>query len=403
MKTIKVLCLFVIVATTFVTAKQHPAKKSAKVSNRNNKNKVAYTRETIKSPENNAGKRTIYESLKDQFPKEMRKNAAKSFKNIISTVLEGPTDDAAFDDAGVNLVKVLEVFHRTGGEIFKQVRKKLEIKPKEFYQNIVNQNVDDIKEIIESKKVTKAQWVVLKDNKYRFLPSSKHYASTEYTRDFFADIIAYSIIFAAATVDLIFKGEVYECNLSKELDLFKYDVETSVQVLIYKRLKMLEPHSSDWKWVDLSINGRDTINYMDTYKKELLCKDGCELFRNGKQPVSQRFKEIAGTVLTDAAPLFDFLDKLLALLSKGRAFCFKSCICPPEGEEVLMERKEYVDELPWSCLGKAKDEKKDCMLRCGKYGQTYNWCPTEMTARANAWSKCKPDSFDSCTQGWYKK
>lgn len=404
MKTIIILLLVAVIAT-FCSAKHHHKVKSIKKSSQTNGSKNADTRETIiMNPSlENAGKRTIYESLQDQFPTEMRKKAAKAFRDVISTMLEGPTDDGAFDEAGESLVKVLEIFHRTGGEIFKQLRKKLEIKPKEFYQNIVNQNVDDIKEIIESKKVTKSQWVVLKDNKYRFMPASKHYASTEYTRDFFSDIIAYSIIFTAATIDLVFKGDVYECNLSKELDLFKNDVETSVQVLIYKRLKMLEPHSSDWRWVDLTINGHDTINYKDTYKKELLCKNGCELFRDGKEPVSQRFREISQSVLDDASPMFEFLDKFLALLSSTKAFCFKGCLCPPEEEAIKMERSKYVKELPWGCLGKPKDEKKDCKLRCGKYGQTYDWCPTEMTARANAWSKCKPANFDTCIQGWYKK
>ena len=403
MRAFSTLCLFVLLATAIVTAsKRSPKTKTSGAA----KVQVADTRETIvNSPSDveQAGRRTIYESLKIQFPKELRKRAATSFKDIIATILEGPTDDGAFEDAGVSLIKIVEIFQRTGGDIFKQVRKKLEVKPKEFYQNIVNQNIDDIKDIIDAKKITKSQWVVLKDNKYRFLPASKHYANTEYTRDFYADIIAYTIAFTAATVDLIFKGEVYECNLAKELDLFKNDVETSVQMLIYKRLKMLEPHSNDWKWVDLTYNGHDTVNYKDAYTKELLCKDGCELYRNGRQPVTERIKEIASSVMTDASPMFDFLDKLFALLTKGAAFCFKGCMCPPENEEVKMERSEYVKELPWPCMGKANDAKKDCKLRCGTYGKSYEWCPTEMTARANAWSKCKPANFEMCMQGWYKK
>eukprot|EP00111_Clytia_hemisphaerica_P024353 TCONS_00071868-protein len=353
--------------------------------------------------ENTGQKRTVYESLQEQFPIEKRRMVARAYREVLSNVLEAPSDDSAFDGIGPHMIAILEVFQRNGGDIFKQVRKKMDISPKEFYQTIIAQNVDDIKDIIDNKKVTKPQWIGLKANKYRFMPASKHYSSAEYTRDFFADIMAFTIVYVGATLDLAFKGDVYECELAKELDLLKNDIETSVQVLIYKRLKMLEPHSSDWKWMDITYTSHDKIQYKDTYLKKLLCEEGgCELRRDGREPIAEKLQEVAKSVTKDALPMFDFLNKFLELLSTEKEFCFKSCLCPPEDEPIKMEQKDYVVEIPWGCLGKPVDKSKDCMLVCGKYGEKYDWCPTQKKTRASSWSKCKQANFERCIEGWYK-
>ena len=80
---------------------------------------------------------------------------------------------------------------------------------------------------------------------------------------------------------------------------------------IFKRLKMLEPLSNDWKWFDISLTGHDRINFKDRYEGKNLCDGGCVLFENGKSPVNERIKEIAQSVINDASPVFDFLDRLL--------------------------------------------------------------------------------------------
>ena len=35
------------------------------------------------------------------------------------------------------------------------------------------------------------------------MPASKHYSSAEYTRDFYADIMAFTIVYVGATLDLM--------------------------------------------------------------------------------------------------------------------------------------------------------------------------------------------------------
>jgi len=353
-----------------------------------------------------ADKRTVYKSLEEEFNMEKRKVVAKAYKDAINTMLDGPTDEKAFDSAGDSLMSILEIFQSTGGDIFKQLATKMKVQPAEFYRSVVGQNKEDISDMIKNKKVTKKQWITLKDTKYRFLPSQKHYSAIDYTKDFYPDIVAYIMVFVAATVDLTFKGEIYKCQLSKELDLFKNDVETAVQALIYKRLHMLEPHSSEWKWVDISLmSGRDRIGFKDTYEKKMLCGEkGCVLNDGeGKMPVEEAIIGVASSVLDDATPMFDFIDRFLALVNQEKPFCFEGCICPPVETVIKMERGDYVKDFPWSCLGKTKDDKKPCKLPCGKYGESYNWCPTELKTRASPWGKCNLPDKSICAQGWFKK
>jgi len=413
MKLIIGFVLALILVVTIIESKHHHGHKKRKstIVHRNDAvpgvgRSFSMKNETASNDELDSSRRTVYEALEEEFPTKVKETIVKAFKKLVGTMLNPPADENALDSAKESLVEVLKVYQKSGGDIFKQVQVKMKISPSDFYKTIVGQNKESIADMLNSKTISKEKWIMLRDTKYRFLPSQKHYSSSEYTKDFFPDIVAYAMVFVATTMDLTFTGDVYRCQLSKELDLFRNDIEIAVQASIYKRLNMLKPHSSDWRWIDTTaLSGRDKINYKDAATGKLLCEGGCVLNDGeGKKPVDDAIMGIAVSVIDDATAMLDFMDRLFALLVEKAEFCFESCICPPDAKAVSVERGDYVKDFPWSCLGKpTDDQKKICKLPCGTYGESYNWCPTKLNTRASPWAKCTLANQETCVQGWYKK
>ena len=128
-----------------------------------------------------------------------------------------------------------------------------------------------INAILKEKKLTKSQWFTIKAYKYKFLPQL--YRSIKYTKDFYPELIAYGIIFAGATADMIHAGQLSPCRIVKELKALKQEVEHAVESLILKRYSMFT--GTGYEAGNLK---RNYLKFKDLYTNKALCQNEEECY-----------------------------------------------------------------------------------------------------------------------------
>lgn len=358
----------------------------------------------INVEEETGNKRSILRTLEEEFPASKTQDMIKKFTEVVKKTFPAPSDESEFEQNNGKFMDVLEVASKSSGDLFKQAEDKMGVTPSPTFQNSVRSEKDFVNNLAsENDPLNKAKWIKLKELKSKFLPQDQDPKDSKvYSKDFFPDLTTYIVTFVAATVDMIVKGEVEQCQLSRELDILKFDTETAVQALIYRRLGMLEPVGNSWAYV----MGNDKINWNDKYKDKKLCDgNGCILKNDNGNPVEDAIKDVGKTVLNDAKQMFDVVDEILKEVATGGEMCFKDCDCPKE-EEAQIERVKYNTDFPWGCRGELKrtrnsDEKRECVLPCGTYGQSYEWCPVALSNKNSDWDYCKVADSKQCAVGWY--
>lgn len=349
-------------------------------------------------------KRSVLTTFSSEFPESNTKEMIKKYQEMVKAAIStNSDDDSEFDNVKDKFMDVLEIVTKSGGDLFKLVEDKMGISPssngeitiataKEFINKLASGNED----------LDKSKWIKLKELKKTFLPQDQEQKKQEYTKDFFPDWIAYILTFVAGTLDMILTGDVDKCQFSRELDILKFETETAVEALIYRRLSMLEPVSNSWAYV----SGNNRMNWNDKYTEKTLCEGAGCILKNGDDfPVEESIKDVGKTVLEDAKDMFDVIDEILKHVATNGKLCFKDCDCPEE-EEVKIERVKYTVDFPWGCRGKRKrsrksDKERECVLPCGSYGKSYDWCPVELTEKRGDWDYCTPANWEECVLGWF--
>lgn len=286
----------------------------------------------------------------------------------------------------------------------KDVFEKIEDKVKSaIRKEITNYHFDNmfgskmlINAIVKEKILSKAQWFTIKSEKYKFLPQL--YKSVEYTKKFYPEWKAYTLIFVAATVDMISKKELGKCEIVKEIKALKSEYENAIKALQLKRWQLLEGY-------DYYHNFKtdDALYYKDKFNKDTdIChgksKSACEV----KHSLSSTFRGIGNSVIEDAMDFINGFNEIAKSVDKGGKYCFNSS-CECSKIELPAGSGGYIGWYPSSCMGVGKGSEKGttCEFPCDTYGKDDSWClirgsNRDMILRNNNWMNCEKPDWNTC-------